>query len=224
MSDHQRLMLVSAFPLLCLAVSCVVWLLKQTTFSRPLQILGYFLIFNLAIELSARTVVYYFKGANNLPLLHVYTVGEFLLLSFFYRSLLPTHFIFRKYFAAFLVMVSLLILLNTAFLQNIYIFNSYAKTLVQVIVIIYAILFFFQLPEASNFKTQEGWSLRLINSAVLIYYCGSLFIFMFSNIFIGNSLIYSSFWIFNALLNFLFHVLVLISLWRVAFRRPKLSF
>lgn len=83
MSDHQRLMLVSAFPLLCLTVSCVVWFLKRTTFSRPLQILGYFLLFNLFIELSARAVVWGFKGINNLPLLHLYTLGEFLLLSFF---------------------------------------------------------------------------------------------------------------------------------------------
>ena len=224
MSYHQWLMLVSAFPLLCLVVSCVIWTLKQATFSRPLQILGYFLLFNLFIELSARAVVLIFKGANNLPLLHVYTLGEFLLLSFFYRSLLPTHIIFRKYFAAFLVTVSLLILFNTAVLQDIYVFNSYAKTLVQIILIIYSILFFFYLPEASSFQKPEGWSLRLINSGVLIYYCGSLFIFMFSNIFIENSLIYHGFWIFNALLNLLFHILVLIGLWRVAFRRPKLSF
>ncbi|MFM9946902.1 MAG: hypothetical protein ACKV1O_03090 [Saprospiraceae bacterium] len=222
MTLHQWLMLVSAFPLLCLSVSCVIWVMKRASFSWPLQILGYFLLFNLFIEIGARLIVYFVP--NNLPLLHLYTVGEFVLLSFFYRSLLPEHVIFRKFFPVLLVMVSLLILMNTLFLQSIFVFNSYAKTLVQIILILYAILFFFHLPEASSFKTQEGWSLRMINSAVLIYYCGSLFIFMFSNIFIEKSIIYHGFWIFNALLNFLFHILVLIGLWRVAFRRPKLSF
>jgi len=246
MTPYEWLMFVSAFPVICLAISCAIWLMKRAEFSGPLQILGYFLLFNLLIEISSRLVVRYI-GSNNLPLLHCYTLGEFLLLSFFYRSLLPGHIIFRKHFAALVVTVSLLIVLNSIFLQSIYVFNSYAKTMVQIILIFYAILFFFHLPEtarikqpegwvlrqitdvvidniSSEIKQPEGWSLRLINSGVLIYYCGSLFIFMFSNIFIGNGLIYNGFWIFNALLNFLFHILVLIGLWRVAFRHPKLSF
>lgn len=223
MTLHQWLMLVSAFPLFCLSVSCILWLWKRTNFSDPLQILGYFLLFNLFIEMGARGF-FVFKVSNNLPLLHIYTLGEFLLLSFFYRKLLPDYNFFRKFFPAFLLIVSLLILLNTIFLQSIYVFNSYAKTLVQIILIIYSMMFFFNLPETSNFKTAEGWSLRIINSAVLIYYCGSLFIFMFSNIFIEKGLIYNGFWIFNAVLNFLFQILVLLGLWRVAFRRPKLSF
>ncbi|NUO03201.1 MAG: hypothetical protein HUU01_21535 [Saprospiraceae bacterium] len=206
--------------------------------------MGYFLLFNWLTEAGARVAIY--LSSNNLPLLHFYTLGEFVLLSFFYRTLFPQHGFFRKYFVVILTTVSLLIVLNTIFLQSIYAFNSYAKTLVQIILIIYAIVYFFHLPEApsfqkseswyrapldqmnpggmSNFRKHEGWSLRLINSAVLIYYCGSLFIFMFSNVFIQKSVIYHSFWIFNALLNFLFQVLVLLGLWRVAFRRPKLSF
>lgn len=222
MSHHQWLMLVSAFPVLCLAISCTIWLLKRKTFSTPLQILGYFLLFNLFIELSARLVVSIWEK-NNLPLLHLYTVGEFLLFSFFYRALLPELAFFKKYFAVFAGAVTLLIIFNSAFLQSIFVFNSYAKTLVQVILILYSIAFFFHLPESSDFSQPDGWSLRMINSAILIYYCGSLFIFMFSNVFIEKALIYNGFWIFNALLNLLFHVLVLTSLWRVAFRHPKLS-
>ncbi len=222
MSLHHWLLFVSAFPVLCLAISCTVWILRRKLFSQPLQILGYFLLFNLAIEIGARLIVYYLP--NNLPLLHLYTLGELILLSLFYRYVLPVNLFKWRHFAVFIAFISLLIILNTIFLQSIFVFNSYSKTLVQIIIILYSILFFFHLPETPGFRQPEAWSLRVINSAVLIYYCGSLFIFMFSNIFIEKSIIYHGFWIFNALLNFLFQILVLIGLWRVAFKRPKLSF
>lgn len=221
---YEQLHMLSYLPLFCLIPSCIIWFLKQYRFPAPLKIFGYFLLLNLFTEAAARGLVIWDVIDNNLPLLHIYTAGEFVLLSFFYRSLFANSAFVRRYFLAFILFICALIAFNSAFLQSIYIFNSYAKTLVQIIIITYSILFFFHLPERTNLKNPEDWAIRIINSAVLIYYCGSLFIFMFSNLFIGKGLIYNGFWAFNALLNFIFQLLVLIGLWRVAFKHPKFSF
>ncbi|WP_298425248.1 hypothetical protein [uncultured Kordia sp.] len=129
---------------------------------------------------------------------------------------------FKKYFWYFILIGSLFIVCNSTWLQSIYIFNSYAKTFVQLTIIGYAILYFYNLIENQVFAPTVSKSLRLINSAVLIYYSGSLFIFMCSNVYYENAQVYDIFWIFNALLNILFQLLILIGLWKVFFKKKIL--
>ena len=114
-------------------------------------------------------------------------------------------------------------MLNSVFIQNIYAFNPLAKTLVQLTIIALAVLYFYNLNSLQSSASGIYKSLRLINSAVLIYYSGSLFIFMCNQLFIDASEGYEIIWAFNAVLNLIFQLLVLWGLWIVVFKKAPSS-
>lgn len=206
-----------------LAISVLIWLIRYRQLPSALQVLGCFLAIDLAIELLAGYLSS--KRTNNLPLLHLLTFCEFIFFSFFYYHLIRTLSLHKRQFFVFISLVVAFLVVNSAFIQSIYSFNSIAKGLVHLILIIYAIWYFYQLsslgPDDAN---TAGRPLRLINSAVLLYYSGSLFIFMFTNFIQANDLrMHRGFWAFNAGLNVVFQLLVLIGLWLTAFRQTKSS-
>jgi hypothetical protein len=203
---------------LCISVAFCIFYRKKL--NVPFQRLFYFLVWNLSIEILA--IIFSNSGYNNLPLLHIYTLGEFLLFSYFFKSLLDKPIFFKKYFWHFVITGSLFIVSNSIFFQSIFGFNTFAKTFVQVTIIGYAILYFYNLVENQLFSLSLSKSLRLINSAILVYYSGSLFIFMCSNVYYEDAQVYDMFWIFNALLNSLFQLLILVGLWKIFFKKTTL--
>lgn len=207
--------------MLCLSVTVSLCLFNFKKISTPFRRLCYFLIWNLFIEIFAR--VFSYSGMNNLPLLHLYTLGEFVLFSWFYKSLLKTNELFQKRYWVFVFVFSVLIVLNSIFLQNIYGFNTFAKTVVQVIIISYAVLYFYNLTENQSISPSIEKVLRLINSAIIVYYSGSLFIFMCGQVSFGKSDLYQMFWAFNAVLNLIFQLLVLWGIWKIIYKKTPLS-
>lgn len=221
MDLHEIYLKFGDFAVVFLAVSSLICIYKFKKLDEPLRNLSYFLFWNLVIEIIARIISEYYE--NNLPLLHLYTLGEFILLSFFYKKMLEKPIISQNKFLYFILGGSVFIILNSLFYQNIYGFNSIAKTFVQVIVIIYSVLYFYHLTEdqsLSNLK-KKGW--RLINSAMMIYYSGSLFVFMFGQITLNNSDVYMVFWVFNAVLNLVFQIMILWGISKIVFHSLKIK-
>lgn len=206
-----------------LALSVLLCLWRYRRLDAVLKPVFFYLVLNLVTELLSRYWKVHF--GNNLVLLHIYTPLEFLLWSWFYRQWLTWLPGLRQWFWLFVGGVVALIIANSVWLQPVDTFNSYAKSLVQTLLIIYAVLYFFS---GYNLLSQQSktlyLSLGLINAAVLMYYAGSLFIFMFGNLFIGQGLrLPIGFWLFNALLNLMFQAIVFFALGRVLFPSPRLS-
>jgi len=212
---------LSTLPVLCLLLSCLLGLRYWFRFPAPLRIIVIYLVFNFLIEIGARvaSAVY----AQNLPLLHLYTLGECLLFSLFYRQILDDRSVFKRFFNWILGVILSLVLLNTIFLQSIFEFNTYAKILVQVLIILYALDYAFRFAEREESNPQVGQALRLINAAVLIYYCGSLFIFMSDHFAIRMGTAIQILWDINTVLNLIFQLVILVALWKVVFSLPKSS-
>lgn len=205
--------------LVVIAIFCI-W--KFSTFPELFKRISYLIWFNLAIEIGARILAEI--TGNNLPLLHIYTLGEFLLLSYFYQGLLQDPKWLVQNFRKITLVIASLIILNSVFLQPLLQFNTYAKTFVQIIFITYSILYFFNLSDSNHLFDKEQKHLRLINSAILVYYSGSLFIFMFSNYFLHNNLdLPSGLWAFNAILNLVFLALVFFSICQITYEKTKSS-
>lgn len=182
--------------------------------------MGYFLLFTLGIEIASRSLWLY--KTNNLPVLHLYTLGEFILISFIYKKAIPDLGLFaHKNFYLAVVGISILIILNTIIYQPLNEFNSYSKSFVQFIIIAYAILFFFNYKEENEIGDHIHKFYKLLNSGILVYYSGSLFIFMFSNIFLGDNANYTGLWAINALLYLVFQIIILISLWKLTYTPQK---
>jgi len=200
-----------------LSLSVILSTLNFNKLQKPYIRLLYFLVWNLFIEISARCFAIF--EINNLPLLHLYTLGEFILFSWFYKSLIskPT-FLLRKLDISILI-GAILILVNSVFFQGIYGYNSIAKTIVQLIIICFAVLFFYNQTEIRTESNTISKSLSLINSAILIYYSGSLFIFMTSQMLKMYPDWKEVFWAFNAVLNIAFQILILCGIWMVVFKK-----
>lgn len=212
---------LATLPLLCLLMSCILGLRYWQRLPRPFQVLVGYLVFNFLIEVGARMGAILFK--QNLPLLHLYTLGECWLLSLFYREILDEDSVFQRYFKWIVGTVLGLTVLNTLFLQGIFEFNSYAKTLVQVLIILYAMDFAFRFSERNDPDPALTQMLRLVNSAILIYYCGSLFVFMSSQYETEMKDGIRILWQVNKGLNLIFHLIVFVALWKMVFKRPKSS-
>ena len=204
----------------CLLLSIILLTRLYTELPKSLKIFTVFLYINLVTETSA-TLLFNYR-LNNLPLLHIYTLAEFLCLSYFFSILITKPRLYSKKFLYFCIGIAILIVLNSIFMQSIFTFNSYAKTLVQSLIILYVILYFYNLSGEVDNNNPYQQALRLINSALIVYYSGSLFIFMFSNSFLQSKVrMNAGFWIFNAGLYLAYQLLVLISVWRLTFNRAK---
>ena len=209
---------LALFTLVC---SIFIGLLKFREIPPALKIFYYYLLWNLGIELGAKMMIE--MGYNNLPLLHLYTLGEFLLFSFFYLKLFPKNNKFQFIQQLFIKVVAILIIANSIFIQSIYEFNSFAKTLVQQVIIFYTLKYLFHLTKEELTPKNSQYSLQVINSAVLVYYAGSSFIFLFSNYFYSNKIkIPIEFWMANAIFNLIFQIVIFWTLWKTLFS-PKMK-
>lgn len=145
-----------------------------------LKIFAWFLFFSCATQLTS-TALWWFKK-NNLPLLHVYVAGGFILLSWFYKIVL-NDFIDKKVFQVVMVLFLIFTLINSLFIQDIFTFNSYALTIESVMVIIFSFSIFILSKNELIKNTDQGKfkSINWINSGLFIYYSSSLLLFYFGN-------------------------------------------
>ncbi|TGE28368.1 hypothetical protein [Hymenobacter metallicola] len=114
---------------------------------------------------------------NNLPLLHIYTILELLLLLRYYRTLVRGKYVVLGIQALYWLF-PVLAVLNFLLLQSIFTFNSYPRALASVIVVGLSLHFFFR--EEGSFSANQAN--RWINVGLLQYFGSAAFMFAFSNI------------------------------------------
>lgn len=209
---------------ICLLLSIMLWLWRFKSLPNEVKRLGPFLILTLIINVSA---IYLSRNRiPNLFLLHIYTLLEFLAWAFFYWYLFRKKQSLQKNFPWFVIIVSILIIANTIVFESLNGFNSNSKSLVQLLLIGSAIFYFFNAFGKIDLNQPLPRSLTLINFAVVFYYSGSLFIFMFSRLLNNHQVIQTRqhvLWAINGMLYLIFVILILLSLWTVAFRKTKSS-
>lgn len=150
---------------------------KRKHTNRPLKIIWYYLLLDCLINVLA--VVLANRKINNLPVLHVFTIIEFVLMSFFYLSILK-HETVGTIIKYLLVIFPIFCVLNFLFFQSIYQFNTYARPVEALIIMGCSLAYFAQSNDA-----ETSWSLNpvnWINIGILLYFSGALFIFSFSNL------------------------------------------
>jgi len=192
----------------------IVFLIKSYRKKTDLKWFIIALIQALLIQIFAIILAY--KVGNNLPLLHLHTLLEFIFISLFYREILFKKHTSNQWFLFFIGIVSSVIIANSIFLETLTSYNSNAKALSQTLIIAFAVYYFFS--RISTEVSQSNMILNQINAAILLYYAGSLFIFGFASFMSENSpLMNSYFWAFNAFLYLIFQILILITTWQLVF-------
>jgi len=143
---------------------------------RAVHILLLYLLASGIINLTAIIQ----SSTNNHPLLHLYTIVEFVLLMIYFRRI-DKGTSLQRLSNMLLVFFPLLCIINVLFFQSQYSFNTYVRPIEALIFIVYSLRFFII---SANIENEESWSsgsLNWINSGLLLYFSSSLFLFIFSN-------------------------------------------
>ncbi len=200
---------LSGSALFILTCSIILLLVNRSKLRQPFRVILGYLCLGIVIEIAAITLKK--SGENNLFLLHIYTLLEFILISVYYLYVNKGKFTTK--FTIYLIIGSVLFCANTYWLQPLDTFNSYSKSMVQIILIYLSVSHLIRIIRR---RINNRPSETIISSAVLLYNAGSLFIFMTSNIAMRlmSEGLHSGFWIFNAILNLLFQLMILLAIWK----------
>ncbi len=151
---------------------------------------------------------------NTLPPLHVYTILEYLLLLNFYYSILK-QFFSNRIFISLAVFGCLFFIFDSIFLESIYTYNSYGRSVEALVIIFLCMSWYVKLISEETVDHSLHRSLKFINSAFLIYFAGSVMLFSFANSISHLAAKFSlSLWVLHTLLVFILYTLIAIGLWK----------
>jgi hypothetical protein len=171
-------------------------------------ILAYLVIAGIVNVLASLLAL---KRINNLPLLHIYTLLEFVTLSIFYK--LTLHGKIKAAINWMIAGFALLCIVYAAIPGNIYAYNIIPRSLESFIIGSLAVTFFF--PQMStDLKTMEP--LLWMNAGLLLYFSASFLLFLFSEVLSHTDTVDNIAWVMHATF-----VLLMYLLFAAAFIRTK---
>lgn len=151
---------------------------------------------------------------NNMPAMQIYTLVEFLALSVFYKRLLDGS-VIAKYIPHIIVVYCILFVLNIIFYQPLLTYNSYTRVLEAVIVILYSIIYFTKnLDDIASTTTTPVGRTAYVNAGFLLYFSGSLALFLVTNLIELFHPVFRIIWSVHATLLLILYILLTIALWK----------
>jgi hypothetical protein len=160
-----------------LLIPVIMAFLLKASLRRPLWILVAYLVVSGSINLVAIIN----SHRNNLPWLHLYTTLEGTLLFLFYRAIQPAQWI-RRWNTVLAIVFPLLCVINGFFFQSIYKSNTYVRPVEAILLIGNSVYYFWH---ETAYRETGSWPanpFNWINAGLLLYFSGSLFQFIFSNV------------------------------------------
>ncbi|MBK0379162.1 hypothetical protein [Mucilaginibacter segetis] len=159
-------------------IPIVAGLLYYKKINTPLRTLLVYLIASFIINVAG--IILADHHINNLPLLHFYTIIEIVAIMLYYLKAFGPGKI-HKWIKGIMILFPLLCIVNFCFFQSIYEFNTYTRPLEALIIILITGCYFTIQHDLKNSAliTRSG---RLVAAGFMIYFCSSLFQFIFSNI------------------------------------------
>lgn len=136
----------------------------------------YYLIASGLINLTALIVVHKFR-MRNLPLLHVYTIVEAVLILNYFRIIFREERI-KRAISAVIIIFPILCVLNFTFIQDIFTFNTHTRPLEAILLTFFCLLYLYKSGFTDNWlKQPTSW----FNIGIIIYFPLAFIIFMSSN-------------------------------------------
>ncbi|PJJ83600.1 hypothetical protein [Mucilaginibacter auburnensis] len=184
--------------------------------NKPLRVLLIYLVTSFVFNVTGSVLAGF--GINNLPGLHLYTVAEVLTIMLYYLYAFDKGLVSR-WIKMVMIVFPVICIVNFSFFQSIYEFNTYTRPLGAIIVIVFTAAY---LAMQSGFKNQQliKRSGRLVASGFMIYFCSSLFQFIFSNVISKHAAKGVKLIIWNIHGTFVL-IMYLLFLWAIIYERPK---
>lgn len=195
-----------------LLIGILFWIIKFRKMPRAIHPIGVYFVLNLIIQQYA--IYLWGQHENNLWLLHINTWLEFILFSFFFREVYQGFPLFKQYFYWWVGAGMVGLIASSIWIEPFASFNTIAKSAVQVSLLAYVILYFIDSFGKLDFSQRKPQAISMICFAILLYYAGSFFIFMFATTSVSTSLAkpYDLIWMINSLMVALFQLIILVAL------------
>lgn len=162
-----------------------------------------FILFSFSVDLVTTYLV-----RANIPFLHVYGLGESLLLIYFFSLVLRTP--GKLSFWLIAVLFTILYVLDSWLLEWGQ-FNSYGRSGECVLIIVLSLLLFYQFYRDEDDIFIERSPLFWINVSLITYFSGALFSFLLSEKILSGPMP----WILHNISNILKNVILAVALWRI---------
>jgi hypothetical protein len=187
-------------------------LIKLQGYPPALKAIFYYL--TVAVCTHLLTFVLWKLKKNNLPVLHVYTVLEYLVLLRFYYLVLKD-FIPVAVFYVLVVIFPLFSITDSLLIEKIYSFNTYSRSVEALIFIFLSVCWFVKTASGTVTNENTNRPLNYTAGGLLIYFAGSVVLFSFMDLieelthgFLMNV------WSLHTLLLFLMYILITTGLWK----------
>lgn len=172
-----------------------------------------FLIVSVSFVTEIINVVYASSNINNFYIFHLFTILEFILISFFYILF------FKKYLRPVFLLLPIPVFLIVAFIDyrinGVDSMDSLSASVEALLLSMYALFSFLFVMRKLLFESLLSEPFFWINSGVLFYFSGGLLVFAFSNYFLATELSnHSALWSIPQLLNILYNILISIGFWK----------
>ncbi|WP_158800346.1 hypothetical protein [Pedobacter sp. L105] len=186
-----------------------------------IRILSIHILISSIVEVAS--AITWSMKINNIFILHLYTIEEFALISWFYATVILGKG-WKLFFLLSVLLFTVLTLLNSAFLQPLTVNNTYARALESLICLVYAMICFHKLINVYSTILPKPYltALLLINSGILIYFSSSCLLFILSNYLRKPGLtdVRMMLWTFHAFFCSIYYLLLFFGLWII--RKAKL--
>lgn len=156
------------------------------------------------------------KGINNMVIFDVYTLLEFILFILFYKQFFDS---VKPSSIHYLLIILFLgvATLDTFFINDYMTINNFSASVESIVFILYSLLAFFFIMKRLMFQNLLNNSFFWINIAILIYFAGNLFLFLFSNHLQKNDQAqYLAVYNIHSVTNIIYYILISIGFWKAA--------
>lgn len=183
--------------------------LNRKTLGAELRVLYLLLLISLLTDMV--TVYLSANRINNLFLFHLYTFFEYVLLSYIF------HLLFKDRKLSWLVLGCTLLLfafsiLDATWIHSLREMNTLTVFTESIILISYTGIFFYQFLQRLEFSDPLANPFFWFNAAVLFYFAGNLFLFIFSNYVLSEPS--NMLWVINHVINILFKFILGMTFWK----------
>jgi hypothetical protein len=144
-----------------------------------------------------------------------YDILSFVTIYYFYYEILNRQYKSLFVLSIFLFTLITLLLLCYSSLDAILINTIFTSSLQTLFVLVFSMFWFIKLFRDANVENLFANSNFYFISGFIIYYCGTLFLFLFGNYFYKESVaLFHEYWILNIILNIVLTTFLLLGLWK----------
>jgi hypothetical protein len=145
----------------------------------------------------------------------IYNILSFLAINYFYHNLIQTKFqVFNNLFLLAFILLCYILFVNYQ-IKDFLIISTYFKGFITLFVLLFSVLWFVKIFQEVYVDDLLKNSIFYFISGFILYYCGTLFLFLLSNYILRvDTATLHSYWLVNVILNLILRILLLMGLWK----------